>query len=68
VGKPPVNLVRCEYRRDGLHYCVGATLARIEARAVLKTVLAQTHHFALDHESARQWVDSLLVPLTATAR
>jgi cytochrome P450 len=58
----------------GIHYCVGAALARIEARAVLKTVLAQTRHFALDREHAPRWVDSLLVrrhqqlPITATAR
>jgi cytochrome P450 len=58
----------------GIHYCVGAALARIEARAVLKTVLAQTRHFALDRQHAPQWVDSLLVrrhqqlPITATAR
>jgi cytochrome P450 len=58
----------------GIHYCVGAALARIEARAVLKTVLAQTRDFALDREHAPRWVDSLLVrrhrqlPITATAR
>ncbi|MGA7133951.1 MAG: cytochrome P450 [Mycobacterium sp.] len=58
----------------GIHYCVGAALARIEARAVLKAVLAQTRHFALDREHAPQWVDSLLVrrhqqlSITATAR
>jgi cytochrome P450 family 144 len=58
----------------GIHYCVGAALARIEARAVLKAVLAQTHDFVLDAAGAPRWVDSLLVrrhehlPLTATAR
>jgi cytochrome P450 len=58
----------------GIHYCVGAALARIEARAVLNSVLAQTRHFALDRQHAPQWVDSLLVrrhqqlPITATAR
>jgi cytochrome P450 len=58
----------------GIHYCVGAALARIEARAVLKEVLAQTRDFALDSQRAPQWVDSLLVrrhrqlPITAIAR
>jgi cytochrome P450 family 144 len=58
----------------GIHYCVGAALARIEARAVLKAVLAQTCNFALDPKNAPQWVDSLLVrrhrqlPITAIAR
>jgi cytochrome P450 family 144 len=58
----------------GIHYCVGAALARIEARAVLKAVLGQTHDFALDSARAPRWVDSLLVrrhqqlPITATPR
>jgi cytochrome P450 len=58
----------------GIHYCVGAALARIEARAVLKAVLAQTNDFALDPTGTPRWVDSLLVrrhqqlPITATAR
>jgi cytochrome P450 len=58
----------------GIHYCVGATLARIEARAVLKAMLAQTRDFALDTRRAPQWVDSLLVrrhrqlPISVTAR
>jgi cytochrome P450 len=58
----------------GIHYCVGAALARIEARAVLKAVLAQTNDFALDPTDAPRWVDSLLVrrhhqlPIIATAR
>jgi cytochrome P450 len=45
----------------GIHYCVGAALARIEARAVLKAVLAQTRNFALDPDHSPRWVDSLLV-------
>jgi cytochrome P450 len=58
----------------GIHYCVGAALARIEARVVLKALLAQTRDFALDRQRAPQWVDSLLVrrhqqlPFTATPR
>jgi cytochrome P450 family 144 len=59
---------------QGIHYCVGAALARIEARAVLKAVLAGTRNFTLDPDGAPQWVDSLLVrrhqqlPIKATAR
>jgi cytochrome P450 len=58
----------------GIHFCVGAALARIEARAVLQAVLEQTRDFALDPDHDPQWVDSLLVrrhhqlPVTATAR
>jgi cytochrome P450 len=58
----------------GIHFCVGAALARIEARAVLQAFLEQTRDFSLDPDRAPQWVDSLLVrrhhqlPLTATVR
>jgi cytochrome P450 len=45
----------------GIHFCVGAALARIEARAVLNAVLEQTREFSLDPDHAPRWVDSLLV-------
>ncbi|KKC06874.1 cytochrome P450 [Mycobacterium nebraskense] len=45
----------------GIHFCVGATLARIEARAVLGAILEQTRDFSLDPDHAPRWVDSLLV-------
>jgi cytochrome P450 len=45
----------------GIHFCVGAALARIEARAVLNALLEQTREFSLDAAHAPQWVDSLLV-------
>jgi cytochrome P450 family 144 len=45
----------------GIHFCVGAALARIEARAVLRAVLEQTRDFALDPDHQPEWVDSLLV-------
>jgi cytochrome P450 family 144 len=45
----------------GIHFCVGAALARIEARAVLQAVLEQTRDFALDADRQPEWVDSLLV-------
>jgi cytochrome P450 family 144 len=45
----------------GIHFCVGAALARIEARAVLTELLEQTQNFALDPDHDPQWVDSLLV-------
>lgn len=58
----------------GIHYCVGAALARIEARAVLTELLEQTRDFALDPDHDPKWVDSLLVRrhaqlhITATPR
>ena len=45
----------------GIHYCVGAALARIEARAVLNALLEQTGDFELDPDRHPHWVDSLLV-------
>jgi cytochrome P450 len=45
----------------GIHFCVGAALARIEARAVLQAVLEQSRNFTLDPDYRPQWVDSLLV-------
>ena len=45
----------------GIHFCVGAALARIEARAVLNALLEQTRVFSLDPDHAPLWVDSLLV-------
>lgn len=45
----------------GIHFCVGAALARIEARAVLGAILEQTRCFTLDEDRAPRWVDSLLV-------
>src|SRR5271169_4669265 len=45
----------------GIHFCVGAALARIEARTVLTELLEQTQDFALDPDHDPHWVDSLLV-------
>jgi cytochrome P450 len=72
-----VDLTRGSPRRHlafghGIHYCVGAALARIEARAVLTTLLARTREFTLDPDDAPRWAESFLVrrhehlPLTAT--
>ena len=45
----------------GIHYCVGAPLARIEARIVLSVLLDRTASITLDPERAPQWVESLIV-------
>jgi cytochrome P450 len=45
----------------GIHYCVGAPLARLEARVVLEQLLARTAHVALDDDNPPRWVDSLWV-------
>jgi cytochrome P450 len=74
-----VDLTRGSPRRHlafghGIHYCVGAALARIEARAVLTTLLERTHEFAIDPNDAPRWAESFLVrrhehlPLIATRR
>jgi cytochrome P450 len=74
-----VDLARSSPRRHlafghGIHYCVGAALARIEARAVLTTLLDRTREFAVDPDDAPRWAESFLVrrhehlPLTFTPR
>jgi cytochrome P450 family 144 len=45
----------------GIHHCVGAPLARIEARNVLKVLLDRTSSIILDSEHAPRWVNSLMV-------
>jgi cytochrome P450 len=45
----------------GIHHCVGAPLARLDARIVLTTLLEQTSGITLDPEQPPRWVDSLLV-------
>ena len=45
----------------GIHFCVGAPLARLEARVVLTRLLERTREFALDPGDAPQWVDSLWI-------
>lgn len=45
----------------GIHHCVGAPLARIEARNVLTVLLAKTKTIDLAAGSSPRWVRSLLV-------
>lgn len=45
----------------GIHHCVGAPLARLEARIVLTMLLHETSSIALDPEHPPRWVESLLV-------
>jgi cytochrome P450 len=74
-----VDISRSSPRRHlafghGIHYCVGAALARIEARAVLATLLERTREFQVDPRDAPRWAESFLVrrherlPLTFTRR
>jgi cytochrome P450 len=57
----------------GIHFCVGAPLARLEAEIVLTRLLARTQHFTLDPDRAPRRVSSLVVrrfaalPLVAAA-
>ena len=56
----------------GVHLCVGAPLARLEAHIILTQLLQRTTHFALDPDSLPERVNSLMVrrfstlPLIAT--
>jgi cytochrome P450 len=45
----------------GIHYCIGAPLARVEARTVLSVLLDRTSGITLDPEDPPRWVDSLIV-------
>jgi cytochrome P450 len=57
----------------GIHFCVGAPLARREARVVLEELLGRTRELALDPERPARRVSSLFVrryaelPLRAAA-
>ena len=58
----------------GIHHCVGAPLARVEARAVLTVLLDRTSDISLDADHPPKWANSLMVrrhdelPLRLTAR
>ncbi len=45
----------------GIHHCVGAPLARVEARTVLSTLLARTSRILLDADHSPTWTNSLMV-------
>ena len=45
----------------GMHHCVGAPLARIEARIVLTVLLERTASITLDSQQSTRWVESLMV-------
>jgi len=61
-----VDLTREAPRRHvafgrGIHHCVGAPLARVEARSVLSVLLARTREITLDPRHPPRWVNSLMV-------
>jgi cytochrome P450 len=45
----------------GIHHCVGAPLARLEARVVLTQLLARTRRFALHPDRPQHWADSVWI-------
>jgi cytochrome P450 len=45
----------------GIHHCVGAPLARMEARVVLTVLLERTESITLDPQHRPQWVNGLMV-------
>jgi cytochrome P450 family 144 len=57
LGRPRRHVA---FGRD-IHYCVGAPLARLEARVVLTVLLEATRSIALDPERPSRWVNSLMV-------
>ncbi len=57
LGRPRRHVA---FGRD-IHYCVGAPLARLEARVVLSVLLERTSSIALDPAQPPRWVNSLMV-------
>jgi cytochrome P450 len=45
----------------GIHHCVGAPLARVEARNVIRVLLSRTSEIKLDRQRQPRWVNSLMV-------
>jgi cytochrome P450 len=45
----------------GMHFCVGARLARLEARVIFEELLARTRSFALDPLRPPRYVNSIFV-------
>ena len=45
----------------GMHHCVGAPLARMEARIVLTVLLERTESITLDPQDTPRWADTLMV-------
>ena len=61
-----IDLERAVPRRHvtfgrGIHHCVGAPLARIEARLVLRVLLERTKRISLDAGHPPRWANSLMV-------
>jgi cytochrome P450 len=58
----------------GIHHCVGAPLARLEARVVLTRLLERTRSFSLDSDGKQRWAESIWIhrhehlPLKVEAR
>jgi cytochrome P450 len=45
----------------GIHHCVGAPLARLEARVVLTRLLERTKSFTVDPDRPPRWSDSVWI-------
>ena len=45
----------------GAHFCVGAALARLEAKIAIAVLLENSAHFTIDSESPPPWVPSMFV-------
>jgi cytochrome P450 len=45
----------------GIHHCVGAPLARLEARVVLTRLLQRTAGFSLDPERSPRWAGNIWI-------
>jgi cytochrome P450 len=46
---------------QGMHFCVGARLARMEARVILEELLSSTAHFRIQEDFAPRYISSIFV-------
>jgi cytochrome P450 len=59
IGRPNVHL-HFGFGR-GIHHCVGAPLARLEARVVITRLLQRTARIALDPQQSPRWAESIWI-------
>lgn len=73
VHRDPAELGRILSFGGGRHFCLGANLARMEARIVLDSLAARVGDFLVDHDACVRFYSANVrgfasVPMTVTAR
>jgi len=73
LDRDPAELAQIMSFGGGRHYCLGANLARLEARVVLRALVARAARIEVDHESSVRFYSANVrgfahVPMKAIAR